>query len=220
MKNILVVAPHPDDETLGCGGTLLKHKKEKDQIHWLIMTKIDPKISEEKVKIRNKEINKVRSLYKFKSVIEGNFITARMDTYAKIDIIEFISNSINKIKPDIIYMPFYDDAHSDHKIINESVISACKSFRKPFIKSIRVYETLSETEFNINPTSMSFKPNLYIDIDKYLEKKIKIMKVYRSEFLPHPFPRSEKGIKSLAYFRGSFVNLNAAEAFIILKEIH
>lgn len=219
MKKILVIAPHPDDETLGCGGTLLKHKEEKDQVHWLIITKLDTRVSKEKYKIRSKEIKKVGNYYNFNSVIEGDFVTALIDTYPQIDIIEFISNSIDKIKPDIIYIPFSHDVHSDHRIINESIVSACKTFRKPYIKSIRAYETLSETEFDINTSSIFFKPNLFINIDKYLETKIKIMKIYKSEFSAHPFPRSEKSIKSLAYLRGNTANLNAAEAFIILKDI-
>ena len=128
MKNrILVVAVHPDDETLGCGGTLLKHKSKKDEINWLICTTIDKR--KKNYQIREKEINKVSKLYGFNSVHNLRLKTMRVDEYSMSILIEKISKVINTVKPNIIYLPFKSDVHSDHRNIFEASYSCTKSFR-------------------------------------------------------------------------------------------
>ena len=217
MKNrVLVVAVHPDDETLGCGGTLLKHKDNNDKIHWLICTNIDK--SHNYYQNREKEISKVSKLFNFDSVHNLQFETAKMDKYNISEIIEKISKVINKVKPDIIYLPFKEDVHTDHKKVFEASYSCTKSFRYPFIKKIYMMETLSETEFAPSIKKDSFIPNTFVDIKKYMDKKIQIMKVYKSEIGKHPFPRSIRSIKALASFRGSTSGCKFAESFMLLKE--
>ena len=217
MKNkILVVAVHPDDETLGCGGTLLKHKANGDKIHWLICTTL--KKSHNYYQNREKEINKVSKFFNFDSVQNLRFETTKMDQYKMIEIIEKISKVINKVKPNIIYLPFKEDVHTDHKKIFEASYSCTKSFRYPFIKKIYMMETLSETEFAPSTKKDSFVPNTFVDISKYMDKKIQIMKVYKSEIGKFPFPRSVRSIKALASFRGSTSGFGFAESFILLKE--
>lgn len=218
MKNrILVVAVHPDDETLGCGGTLLKSKAKGDQTHWLICTTLDRK--NKYYQIREKEIQKVSKLYDFDSVNKLSFETTKVDHHSISEIIQKISNIIKKIKPNIIYLPFSEDPHSDHKRIFEASYSCTKSFRYPFIEKIYMMETLSETEFSPSIKKDNFIPNTFVDISKYINKKIRIMKIYKSEIRKHPFPRSEKNIRALATFRGSTSNCNFAESFVLLKQI-
>ena len=218
MKNrILVVAVHPDDETLGCGGALLKHKANGDKIHWLICTTLNKNHSY--YQKRDKEINKVKKLFDFDSVHNLLFETTKVDQYSMTELIEKISKAINKVKPNIIYLPFKEDVHTDHKKIFEASYSCTKLFRYPFIKKIYMMETLSETEFAPSIKKDSFIPNTFIDISKYIKKKIKIMKVYKDEIKNHPFPRSEKSIRALAAFRGSTSKCEFAESFVLLKEI-
>ncbi len=218
MRNkVLIVAVHPDDETLGCGGTLLKHKSNGDQIHWLICTNLNK--NHKYFHKRKKEINKVSKLFNFNSINNLSFESTRLDQYSMTEIIEKISKVINKIKPNIIYLPFKEDVHTDHKKIFEASYSCTKSFRYPFIKKIYMMETLSETEFAPSLKKESFIPNTFVDISKHINKKIKIIKVYKSEIGNHPFPRSEKNIKSLAIYRGSTSGCKFAESFILLKEI-
>ena len=218
MKNrILVVAAHPDDETLGCGGTLLKHKANGDKIHWLICTTLNK--SHNYYQNREKEINKVSKFFNFDSVQNLRFETTKMDQYKMIEIIEKISKVINKVKPNIIYLPFKEDVHTDHKKIFEASYSCTKSFRYPFIKKIYMMETLSETEFAPSIQKDSFAPNTFVDIAKHIDKKIQIMNIYKSEINKHPFPRSKKNIMALAAFRGATCGLNYAESFMLLKEI-
>ena len=191
MRNkVLVVAVHPDDETLGCGGTLLKHKTAGDKIHWLICT--DLSNNHKYYQIRQKEIKKVSELFNFNSVHSLPFETTKVDQYNMIDIIEKISNVINKVKPNIIYLPFKEDVHTDHKKIFEAGYACTKSFRYSFIKKIYMMETLSETEFTPSTKKDSFIPNTFVDISKNIDKKIRIMNTYKSEINRHPFPRSKK----------------------------
>ena len=218
MKNrILVVAVHPDDETLGCGGTLLKHKSKKDEINWLICTTIDKQKNNHQM--REKEINKVSKLYGFNSVHNLRLKTMRVDEYSMSILIEKISKVINTVKPNIIYLPFKSDVHSDHRSIFEASYSCTKSFRYPFIKKIYMMETLSETEYAPSLKEDSFIPNTFVDISAYMNKKIKLMQIYKNEFGNHPFPRSEKNIRALGTLRGATCGYEYAESFILLKEI-
>ncbi len=221
MKTILVVAVHPDDETLGCGGTLLRHKDSGDKIHWIIAT--DVKESEgfnrDIVKRREGEINKVKELFNFDSINRLGLSTTKVDKYSMKDLTLKISSVINKIKPNIIYLPFKGDVHSDHKYIFDAAYSCTKSFRYPFIKKIYMMETLSETEYSLSTQGDGFVPNVFVDISNYMDQKIEVMKVYKSEIGRHPFPRSERNIRALATYRGATSGFNYAESFMLLKEV-
>ena len=218
-ESVLVITPHPDDETLGCGGTLLVLKNKGYEVDWLIVTDIYEKNGFSKVTIdsRNKEINKVNEAYGFRNVIRLGVPTSKVDELSKSELVTMISEAFNKLKPNIIFVPFYNDVHTDHKAIAEATISCTKWFRYPFIKKVLYYETISETDFNIDSTASKFKPNVYVDISRNLIKKIDIMNIYATEIDNFPFPRSEKTIKSLAYLRGSQCGAHAAEAFELLR---
>lgn len=218
MKNVvLVIAVHPDDETLGCGGTLLKHKASGDEVHWLICTTIDKTNSY--YKTREDELKRVADAYEFSSINNLRLKTMQVDEYGMSSLIDKISNVINTIKPNIIYLPFKGDVHSDHRKIFEASYSCTKAFRYPFIKKIYMMETLSETEFAPSTKEDSFIPNTFVDISAYFEKKIEIMKIFKSEISMHPFPRSERNLKSLATLRGATAGCEYAESFVLLKEI-
>ena len=221
MNKILVVAVHPDDETLGCGGTLLKHKDEGDEIHWLIATEIKRSdgFDNQEVLKRNGEIDKVEIFYNFDSVNRLNISTTKVDEISTSQLIDQISLVINKVKPNILYLPFKSDVHSDHRHIFNAVYSCTKSFRYFFIKKIYMMETLSETEFALSTKEDSFIPNVFVDISRYINKKIEAMRIYKGEMGIHPFPRSEKNIKALSSFRGATSGCECAESFMLLKEI-
>ena len=216
-KKILVVAVHPDDETLGCGGSLLKHKANGDEINWLICTTIDK--DQNYYQTREKEMNKVSKLYAFNSVHSLLLKTTRIDEYSISKLIEKISKVINKVKPNIIYLPFKGDVHSDHRRIFEASYSCTKSFRYPFIKKIYMMETLSETEFSPSTKEDSFIPNTFVDISKHMDKKIQLMQIYKNEIGKHPFPRSERNIRALGTLRGATCGYEYAESFMLLKQI-
>ena len=218
MKNkILVVAVHPDDETLGCGGTLLKHKEKKDEIHWLICTSIDNKHAY--FEQREQEIKRVAEQYNFKSLTNLRLKTMKVERYDISLLIEKISTVINKVKPNIVFLPFKGDVYSDHRRIFEAAYTCTKSFRYPFVQKIYMMETLSETEFAPSTQENYFVPNVFSDITKHIEKKIEILEIYKNEIGNHPFPRSERNIRALATFRGATSGHEYAESFMLLKQI-
>ncbi|PHR70032.1 MAG: GlcNAc-PI de-N-acetylase [Arcobacter sp.] len=217
MNKVLVIAVHPDDETLGCGGTLLKHKSKNDQIHWLICTNINKE--HPYYDVRQKEIQKVQKMYDFDSTHQLNLPTMKIDEYSFSYLIDKISAVINEIKPNIIYLPFKSDVHSDHRKIFEASFSCTKSFRYPFIKKIYMMETLSETEFSPSTKEDAFVPNVFVDISNFFDLKLKIVTIFKSEINLHPFPRSLKNIEALATLRGATSNCTYAESFMLLKEI-
>jgi LmbE family N-acetylglucosaminyl deacetylase len=221
MKKILAVAVHPDDETLGCGGALLKHKNNGDDIYWLIITSIDVENGWEKDKVesRRREIDSVSKMYGFCVTHSLNFPTTRLDTIPMKDLISEISKIIQKVEPDIIYVPNRSDIHTDHQVAFKAIMSCTKVFRNSFIRKILMYECLSETEFSPSLQTDVFIPNVFVDITGFLEEKIKIMKMYRGEMGTFPFPRSEENIRALAMYRGATAGVEAAEAFVLLKEV-
>ena len=217
MNKVLIIAVHPDDETLGSGGTLLKHKANGDEVHWLICTQTD--IKNDFYNIREQEIQKVHNLYNFDTITNLQLKTMQVDEYSMSELIGKISKVMNEVNPNIIYLPFKGDVHSDHRKIFEASYSCTKSFRYPFIKKIYMMETLSETEFAPSTKEDSFIPNIFVDISDFMDKKIEIMKVYESEIAEHPFPRSERNLRALATLRGATAGCAYAESFMLLKEI-
>ncbi len=219
MKSIVIVAPHPDDEVLGCGGTILKHIDNGDEVHWIIVSGMDTKsFSKEQIKKRSDEITKVSKLFGFKSTYKLDYPTSKLDQIPKNEIINKFGNLFESLRAEVIYTVFRNDAHSDHKVVFDSVVSATKSFRCPSVKKLLSFETISETDFS-NPMKDPFRPNLFINIEDYIEKKIEIMKVYESEMGEFPFPRSREAIIALSSIRGVQSRCKAAEAFILIKEI-
>ena len=215
---ILVISPHPDDETLGCGGTILKHKDIGDKIYWLIITNIDIKNGWGKdiVEKRQKEIKTVAEMYNFEKTFKLDYPTARLDIIPIQEIIKSITEVILEIKPEIIYLPNRSDIHTDHQITFKSVYSCTKNFRYPFIKRILMYETLSETEFVPALSENVFIPNVFVDITKYFEKKLEMFKIYKSEVMEEPLPRSLEVIEALAKYRGSRIGKKYAESFQLI----
>lgn len=217
-KNVVILTPHPDDETLGCGGTLLKHISQGDKVYWLIVTSMGNNF-ERDIKIkRTKEIKNVATNYQFEKTFELGFEAATLDQVPDGDLIGEISKVFQEILPNIIYVPYPSDIHSDHKAVFDATMACTKWFRYPYVEKVLAYETLSETDFIMNPDANGFRPDVFVNIDSFLAKKIEIMKIYESEISEFPFPRSEKAIQSLAFVRGAASGFEAAEAFMLVKE--
>jgi len=221
MNKVLVVAVHPDDETLGCAGTLLKHKMHGDKIFWLIVTSMrcGSGFSRQQILRRDREITKVSGLYKFNGVHRLDFPAAGLDRVSCGALVKSIASVFNAVKPNIVYLPFKNDIHSDHGIVFKAAYNCTKVFRYPSIKKVLAMETISETELAPCSDRAVFKPNYFSDISGFFKKKIEIMKVFKGEMHKHPFPRSAKNIEALATFRGAMAGCRYAEAFMLLKEI-
>lgn len=221
MKKVIVISAHPDDETLGAGGTLLKHKQAGDQIFWLIVTNVleSSGFSKEKVLSRQLEIKKVEGMFGFEKTFLLDYPTMSLTSNSLLTLIPQVSQIFSEVKPEIIYSLNRSDAHSDHRYLSDAVMACTKSFRYPYIKKVLMYECISETEFAPAFPEKVFIPNYFVDITDFIERKLEIMRVFESEIGPPPFPRSEENIRALARFRGSSVGCNFAEAFQVVKII-
>jgi N-acetylglucosamine malate deacetylase 1 len=220
-QTILCVAPHPDDETLGCGGSLLRHAAEGSPVHWLIMTAMHSAdgFPEDRIAGRDREINAVSRAYGFEEVHRACLPTTRLDTLPKSLLVDAVAKIVKQVRPHTIYLPYRNDAHSDHAAVFDAVTACCKNFRYPYIRRVRVYETLSETEFGLRIDDTGFRPNLFVDVSAWIDRKVEIMRLFAGEMGEHPFPRSEGAIRALAAYRGVVAGSRAAEAFMTLREI-
>lgn len=221
MNKVLFVAVHPDDETIGCGGTILKHKAQGDEIYWMIITgnKNHPKgLFQDTLLEKAEAIENVSAAYSFNGVFQLGFPSSMLDDLTFLDIVTKISSVINEIKPNIVYTMFMNDVHTDHRVAFDAVSSCTKSFRYPFIEKLYMVETLSETEFAPSIPGQAFVPNVYVDITDYIDRKLEIMSMYKTEVMEEPYPRSLGSIKALARTRGSRAGVMYAEAFMLLYE--
>jgi len=216
---IIVIAPHPDDEVLGAGGTLLRRKAEGATVAWLTVTTITAGScwSAEKIKQRIDEIKSVTELFDFDSVFELNFPTTQLDQVPMSDLVSAISDAFKKFEPEEVFVPHPADVHSDHRIVFDAVAGCTKWFRYPSIKRVLAYETLSETDFSLG-TNQGFRPNVFVNIEPYLDDKLRAMDIYASELGTFPFPRSHEAIRALATLRGAASGFKSAEAFELLRE--
>jgi LmbE family N-acetylglucosaminyl deacetylase len=219
--NVVVVACHPDDETLGCGGALLKHRSTGDKIFWIIATSMKNEcgFSNKAIARRNNEIRAVAKAYRFDKVYQLGFPTTKIDHIPVQKIVRKISEVFHEIKPSVVYLPFRADVHSDHRVIFEAAYSCTKKFRYPFIKKVLMMEAISETEFAPSLKECAFIPNLFVDVSDHFKEKLAIMKIYKDELGANIFPRSLQNMKSLAVFRGATAGCRFAEAFVVLKEV-
>lgn len=218
-KRIVIMTPHPDDETLGCGGTILKHISAGDEVYWLIITEMDEEyFSKERIDKRQEEIAQVAMNYGFMKTIQLSYKAAKLDEVPVSDLVADIGNLFDEIEPNIVYVPYRNDIHSDHKVVFDATMSCTKWFRYPSIEKVLVYETLSETDFIMNLDANGFRPTVFVNISEFIDNKLDIMKIYQSEMADHPFPRSEEAIRALATLRGAAAGVMAAEAFMLVKE--
>ena len=211
MERVVVVAVHPDDETIGCGGTIIKHLNRGDEVHCILVTKGN---AEQKV-----IWNKVKDAYHFTSVTELDFPELDLMDKSLNELIPPLSKAISVIQPQTIVIPNRSDAHSDHKAIFNAVASCTKAFRYPFIEKVLMMEVISETDFALPLPEGQFIANYFVDISKEYAKKEEILKIYESELLPYPQTRNLSTMQALNRYRGSQINAEYAEAFMNLKTI-
>ena len=147
-----------------------------------------------------------------------NFPTTLLDRVPMSDLVTAVSDVFRSFQPTEVFVPHPSDVHTDHRIVFDAVASCTKWFRYPSIKRILAYETLSETDFSL-VIDGAFRPNVFVNIEPFLEGKVRAMNIYSSELGEFPFPRSNKAIQSLASLRGVASGFDVAEAFMLLKEI-
>lgn len=220
MKKILVVCAHADDETLGCGGTLLKHREAGDELYWIIATQPwPPKFSEDFIRVWNKQIDAVAEGYGMVAVHRLGFPATRLDTVNDSALIDQFVVTIQQISPDIVYIVHPGDSHADHQFTYHAAMVALKPFAFGKTTDVFAFETISST--NVAPVlpGPAFVPQHYVDISTYLDRKIELLSLFKTEMFDPPHPRSLEAVKSLARYRGSSVFVDYAEAYAVIRTV-
>ncbi|NER34633.1 MAG: PIG-L family deacetylase [Oscillatoria sp. SIO1A7] len=225
--NVLVVAAHPDDEVLGCGGTIAKHSQQGDSVHVVILAEgvtsrdaqRNPEERKSELSALAKMANQAREILGATSLSLHNFPDNRMDSCDLLDIIKIIEKAINQHNPDIIYTHHPGDVNIDHRRIHEAVVTACRPLPGSQVKTLLFFEVASSTEWQTPNSAPAFTPNWFVDISDTLTLKLKALETYQSEIRPWPHPRSLTALEYLAKWRGSMIGVEAAEAFVLGRNI-
>lgn len=225
MKNVLVVAAHPDDELLGVGGTIRCLVNQGVYAHALILAEgltsrknnRDETSKEELLQLQ-KDALAAAQVVGYSDVNFCGFPDNRMDGAELLDIIKVVSSYVEKYNPDTIFTHHHGDLNIDHQRTCEAVLTACRPVGACPVKRIYAFETPSSTEWNFR-YSEPFCPNVFFDVTDTLEAKVKGMACYRSEGMLSPHPRSPEALRALGRYRGSIVGVEFAEGFELLREI-
>lgn len=217
---VLVIAPHPDDEIIGVGGTIAKRAKVGDEVYVCIVTKgQSPLFSPEFIEQGRKECCQADAKLGVKETIFLDFPAVMLETVLRYEFNGKISEIVQKIRPDEVYIPHRGDMQLDHQMVVDAAMVALRPKYEHLVKRIYAYETLSETGWNIPNVVNEFIPTVYENISDTLQEKLNAMNVFQSQLAPYPAARSIGAIEALAKFRGATVNVNAAEAFSLIREI-
>ena len=223
-KKILIVVAHPDDEVLGCFGTVARLIKEGYEAYTLILgegktSRDEKRVVENKkdeIEILNSEIKRANDTIGIKKTFIYNFADNRFDSVDLLDIVKVISKVKEEIKPDIIFTHYENDLNIDHTITYKAVLTATRPMKNECVKEIYSFEILSSTEWNY---PISFSPDVYFDIEDFIDIKLEAMKKYYSELCEYPHPRSLDGIKLNAQYNGMRVGKKYVEAFKCIRII-
>lgn len=212
---VLVIAAHPDDEVIGCGGTMVRHAQEGDEVYVLIVSEgasaqyADPKMIAE----RRKAAEQAGKVMGVKEHFFFDFPDARLHTVPQLDINKAVEKVLDKIKPDIVYTHSGSDISKDHETVYCSTLVACRAHKRN-IKKVLCYESLGSTNAGC---AARFSPRYYVDISPHFAKKIKAFRCYASEVEPFPHPRSIEALEALAKLRGVECGKKMAEAFEVVR---
>jgi len=218
-KKILVTCAHPDDESLGMGGTLLLHSKNKDKIFVLVFAdgELSRGGSKSNVKKRQDQALDAFSILGIKKSHFLNYEDQKLDTISTVQLAQDIEKIISQWNPDTVYTHYYGDLNQDHRKVFEATTIATRPTPNSNIKDLICFETPSSTEWNVSKNK--FNPNLFTDIESVIDKKLKAISCYKKEINPSPHPRSLDAIKNRSKHWGSTVGLKYAEAFHVIRQI-
>jgi LmbE family N-acetylglucosaminyl deacetylase len=220
MANVLVIAPHPDDEVLGVGGTMLRHLARGDAVHVVICTK------GREARFGAQQVAKVqaeaRAAHAMLGLTGSHFLdlpAAELDTVPGAEINAGLHRVLEQVRPEVVYVPHLGDVHRDHQIIFQSAMVCCRPVVGQCVRRILAYETVSETDWYAAPMTPAFTPNAFVDIALYIEKKLAVCAAYASQIRPSPDQRSLEAIRALARTRGHAMALPYAEGFMLVRSV-
>lgn len=224
-RKVLVLAPHSDDETLGCGATIAKHANRGDDVRVCILTAIDfdhPVLKPNKEDIRREtyEAMSILGLGRERVIFKDlpNLLLPDMPLH---EVNRVVSEVIFEVKPEILYIPFMYDLHQDHRSVAYAAQVAARTCTEVGrnIREIYMYETLSETHWNAAQLEGGFQPNVYNDVTGFMKLKLDAVRAYKSQLKEFPNVRCVEALESLAILRGGIAGMLEAEAFVLLRKL-
>ena len=220
MSKILVFAPHPDDEILGCGGTLLENIRYGNDVYVCIVTKgVAPLFSEEHTRKNQDDALRCHRFMGVKDTFFLDFPSTKLEMVDRAELNDRILRVVRQILPDEVYIPHYGDMQLDHRIVAEACMVAVRPKYSPQTARIYGYETMSETGWSAPNVQNAFIPNVYVDISNSLKGKKEAMSFYSMQVGDFPDARSVDAIEALARYRGAQMHMIAAEAFMLIREL-
>lgn len=219
-ERILVVAPHPDDEVLGVGGTMARLASEGAEVFVAIVTRgYPPHFDEAFIERGRAEARVAHELLGVKEAFFLDLPAAALDTVPHRELNAALARVFRETAPRTVFVPFAGDLHLDHQHVFLASLVASRPASHGFPSTVYAYETLSETNWNAPFLSPAFTPTTYVDISAHVERKIEAMRAFASQIRPAPHERSAESIRALATLRGSTVGLHAAEAFVMVRQV-
>ena len=225
MQSILILAAHPDDEVLGCGGAIAKFTDAGLVVNVAFFA--DGVFSragqlegrQHELTARRSAAQKACEILEVKSVSFGDFPDNRMDTIPVLEITQAVEILVGKHQPDTVFTHHSGDVNIDHRRLHEAVVTACRPQQGHPVKTILCFEIPSSTEWQLPGSLLPFMPNWFVDISATLGRKLAALEAYAEELRPWPHPRSRRAVESLAHWRGATVGVDAAEAFILGRQL-
>jgi len=218
-KTVLIVAAHPDDEILGCGGTIASHVERGDTVEILILAQGATSREREDntgVLALQAAASQAARILGAQPPRFGGLPDNRMDSVDLLDIVQVVESCLEEVEPAVVYTHHGADLNIDHRLCHQAVLTACRPIAGQTVRSIYAFETVSSTEWQPADQS-SFTPTLFVDVTRHMASKVRALEVYASEMRPFPHPRSTENVKALAALRGSASGLMAAEAFSVIR---
>jgi LmbE family N-acetylglucosaminyl deacetylase len=224
-QSILILAAHPDDEVLGCGGTIAKFADTGAAIHVAffadgVFSRLgDQETQQEELSRRRTAARKACSILGVKSVSFGDFPDNSMDTVPLLRIAQAVETLVAETQPETVLTHHAGDLNIDHRRLHEAVATACRPQQGCPVKTLLSFEVPSSTEWQLPGSAAVFAPNWFVDISATLNRKLDALEVYAAELRAWPHPRSKRGVEHLAHWRGATVGVDAAEAFILGRRL-
>lgn len=218
--SVLVLAPHPDDEVLGVGGTIARRRHEGHAVVVAVVTRgYPPYVSEAGNRINREHCLRAHRVLGVSGTRFLDFPAARLDTVAHADLNAAVGTLMDELRPQEVYLPFAGDIHLDHQLAALSAMVAARPCRASTPSAVYAYETLSETNWNAPGIAPAFQPNVFVNITDHLDTKLKAFRAFEMQVQPFPHERSVDALEALARLRGATVGLHAAEAFMLLRHV-
>jgi LmbE family N-acetylglucosaminyl deacetylase len=224
-RSVLIIAAHPDDEVLGCGGTIARHADAGDCVHVLIVA--EGATSRQALRDRNQvadELSHLAQAAQTAGAILGvanvellDLPDNRLDSLDRLDLIKRIEEGIARHQPQVVYVHHAGDLNIDHRRLHEAVVTACRPTPGQPVRRLLSYEVASSTEWQTPGSALSFQPNWFVDITGQWVRKRQALEAYAAEMRPWPHARSIEALEHLARWRGAQVGVEAAEAFCLLR---